>query len=73
VSPEQVTAARSELAALSDRLLGHSTVTVTTRYTHTNLDSKRAAVAKLASVRDSLVTVAPKYSNKNAQLSQMAG
>ena len=31
------------------QLLGHSTVTVTMRYTHTNLDSKRAAVAKLES------------------------
>jgi hypothetical protein len=30
--------------------------TVTMRYTRTNLDSKRAAVAKLASVRDSLLT-----------------
>lgn len=30
-------------------LLGHSTVTVTMRYTHSNLDSKVAAVGKLAS------------------------
>jgi integrase len=29
-------------------LLGHSTVVVTMRYTHTNLDSKVAAVRKLA-------------------------
>jgi hypothetical protein len=29
-------------------LLGHSTVTVTMRYTHSNLDSKVAAVGKLA-------------------------
>jgi hypothetical protein len=29
--------------------LGHSTVTVTMRYTHTSLDSKRNAVAKLES------------------------
>ena len=28
-------------------LLGHSSITVTMRYTHTNLDSKRAAVEKL--------------------------
>lgn len=55
------------------QLLGHSTVIVTTRYTHTNLDSKRAAVTKLVSVSDNLVTVAPKCSNTNAQLSQMAG
>jgi site-specific recombinase XerD len=31
------------------QLLGHSTVTVTMRYSHTNLDSKKAAVAKLVS------------------------
>jgi hypothetical protein len=30
-------------------LLGHSTVVVTMRYTHTNLDSKVAAVGKLES------------------------
>jgi integrase len=54
------------------QLLGHSTVTVTMRYTHTNLDSKRAAVAKLVSVGDNLVTVAPKCSNRNARLSQIA-
>lgn len=35
------------------QLLEHLTVTVTMRYTHTNLESKRTAVAKLASVRDS--------------------
>jgi integrase len=40
-------------------LLGHSTVTVTMRYTHTNLESKRAAVAKLAGFGDNLVTVPP--------------
>jgi len=37
-------------------LLGHSTVTVTMRYTHTNLDSKRAAVGKLEGFGDNLVT-----------------
>jgi site-specific recombinase XerD len=35
------------------QLLGHSTVTVTMRNTHTSLDSKRSAVAKL----EGLVTV----------------
>jgi hypothetical protein len=55
------------------RLLGHSTVTIAVRYTHLNLGSKGPAVAKPASVRDSLVTGAPKYSNRNAQLSQVAG
>jgi len=54
------------------QLLGHSTVTVTMRYTHTNLDSKKAAVAKLVGFGDNLVTVAPKCSNQNPQLSQMA-
>ncbi len=39
------------------QLLGHSTVTVTMRYTHTNLDSKRAAVANLEGRGDNLVTV----------------
>ena len=39
------------------QLLGHSTVTVTMRYTHTNLDSKRAAVAKLAPYCDKSVTI----------------
>jgi len=39
------------------QLLGHSTVTVTMRYTHTNLDSKRAAVEKLGPHCDKSVTV----------------
>jgi len=52
--------------------LGHSAVTVTMRYTHTNLDSKKAAVAKLVGFGDNLVTVAPNCSNRNPQLSQMA-
>jgi hypothetical protein len=34
------------------QLLGHSTVTVSMRSTHTNLDSKRNAVAKLESFGD---------------------
>jgi len=38
------------------QLLGHSTVTVTMRYTHTNLESQRNAVAKLESFGDVLVT-----------------
>jgi uncharacterized phosphosugar-binding protein len=36
------------------QLLGHSTVTITMRYTHTNLDSKHAAVAKLEESGDSV-------------------
>jgi integrase len=42
------------------QLLGHSNVIVTMRYTHTNLDSKKAAVAKLESVGDNLVTASTK-------------
>ena len=38
------------------QLLGHSTVVTTMRYTHTNLDSKRNAVAKLEGNGDNLVT-----------------
>jgi len=39
------------------QLLGHSTVIVTMRYTHTNLDSKRAAVEKLVARCDKSVTI----------------
>jgi len=52
------------------QLLGHSTVTVTMRYTHTNLASKAAAVAKLVGLGDTFVTVAPKCSSKIIELSQ---
>ena len=45
------------------QLLGHSTVVVTMRYTHTNLDSKRAAVEKLVLQCDKSVTAAPQCSN----------
>ena len=51
-------------------LLGHSTVTVTMRYTHTNLDSKRVAVGKLEGFGDNLVTVRPKIQQLNPKLSQ---
>jgi integrase len=53
------------------QLLGHSTITVTMRYTHTNLDSKRAAVARLENHGDSLVTVRPEMQPRKAKLSQM--
>jgi len=39
------------------QLLGHSTVTVTTRYKHTNRDSKRSAVARLSDHCNKSVTV----------------
>jgi site-specific recombinase XerD len=38
-------------------LLGHSSLSVTMRYAHTNFDSKRAAVEKLNGFGDNLVTV----------------
>ena len=53
------------------QLLGHSTITVTMRYTHTNLDSKRAAVAKLENHSDSLVTVHSEVHPIKAKVSQM--
>jgi hypothetical protein len=51
-------------------LLGHSTVIVTMRYTHTNLDSKVAAVAKLERNWDNLATVRPKLQQLVPRLSQ---
>ena len=55
------------------QLLGHSAVTVTMRYTHTNLDSKHAAVAKLERFGDSLVTVCTKMQQPKEKLSLNAG
>jgi integrase len=51
------------------QLLGHSDITVTLRYTHTNLDSKYAAVAKLDGLGDSLVTVCTKLQQPQQKLS----
>jgi integrase len=53
-------------------LLGHSSISVTMRYAHTNLDSKRAAVEKLNGFGDNLVTVRPKMQQRGARLSQNA-
>ncbi len=55
------------------QLLGHSAVTVTMRYTHTNLDSKHAAVAKLERFGDILVTVCTKMQQSKEKLSLNAG
>lgn len=54
------------------QLLGHSTLMVTMRYLHTNLDSKRAAVEKLAGYSDNLVTVRTKLVQLNSGMSQTA-
>jgi integrase len=50
-------------------LLGHSSISVTMRYAHTNIESKRAAVEKLDGFGDNLVTVRPKLHNSRAVLS----
>jgi integrase len=50
-------------------LLGHSSLSVTMRYAHTNIDSKRTAVEKLAGFSDNLVTVRPPLHNSRAVLS----
>ena len=51
------------------QLLGHSTVTVTMRYTHTNLDSKRSAVTKLEGFGDNLVTPCTKMQQQGSKMS----
>jgi integrase len=50
-------------------LLGHSSITVTMRYAHTNFDSKRAAVEKLDGFGDNLVTVPKRVHQNRAKLS----
>ncbi|MGB6483326.1 MAG: integrase [Candidatus Acidiferrales bacterium] len=52
-------------------LLGHSSITVTMRYTHTNLESKRAAVEKLLRNEcDKSVTVCTTMQRPKSALSQ---
>ena len=55
--------------ATVQQLLGHSTVTVTMRYAHPNLGSKRDAVAKLEGFGDNLVTVCTKMQQEAPKLS----
>ena len=50
-------------------LLGHSSISVTMRYAHTNIDSKRAAVERLDGFGDNLVTVPKKMHQNRAVLS----
>ncbi|MFI5091984.1 MAG: tyrosine-type recombinase/integrase [Candidatus Acidiferrales bacterium] len=50
-------------------LLGHSSLSVTMRYAHTNIDSKRAAVEKLGGFSDNLVTARPELHHSRAVLS----
>jgi hypothetical protein len=51
------------------QLLGHSTVVTTMRYTQTNLDSKRNAVAKLEGNGDNLVTPCTKMQQSTPKVS----
>jgi hypothetical protein len=50
-------------------LFGHLPVIVTMRYTHSNLDSKKAAVAQLEGFHDNLVTVRTKMQQSTPKLS----
>jgi integrase len=50
-------------------LLGHSSISVTMRYAHTNFESKRTAVLKLEGFGDNLVTAQPRLHNSRAVLS----
>jgi integrase len=52
-------------------LLGHSTVLVTMRYLHPNLQAKMQAVAKLAANCDNSVTVRPKVQQLIPKVSQI--
>jgi site-specific recombinase XerD len=51
------------------QLLGHSTVTVTIRYTHTNLDAKRNTMQKLEGFSDNLVTPCTKMQQSPSKTS----
>lgn len=53
-------------------LLGHSTITVTMRYTHTNLENKRAAVQTLTGIGYNLVTLRPVTRSRGQGLSPKA-
>lgn len=53
-------------------LLGHSTVTVTMRYTHSNQASKVVAVGKLAGTATIQLHPAPKCSSSNPKCSNLA-
>jgi integrase len=58
--------------ATVQQLLGHSTVVVTMRYAHRNLDSKRHAVSKLDDFGDNLVTPCAKMQQSKAKVSPIA-
>jgi integrase len=54
------------------QLLGHSSITVTMRYTHTNLDAKRNATQKLEDFSDNLVTPCTKLQQLKPKVSPIA-
>ena len=54
------------------QLLGHSTVTVTMRYAHLNLDSKRSATSKLDDFGESLVTPCTTMQQTKSKVSPIA-
>lgn len=54
------------------QLLGHSTVTVTMRYAHPNLDSKRSATSKLDDFGERLVTPCTKMQQTKSKVSPIA-
>ena len=51
------------------QLLGRSSITVTMRYTHTNLDAKRNATQRLEGFSDNLVTPCTKLQQPNPKVS----
>ena len=53
-------------------LLGHATVTVTMRHTHSSLAAKVAAVGKVAGTATNLLHLAPKCSSKGQECSKVA-
>jgi hypothetical protein len=53
-------------------LLGHSSVTVTMRYTHSSLASKVVAVGKLGATATIQLHPAPKRSSSNPKCSKLA-
>lgn len=61
--------AEASLSRLGKELLGHSRISVTLRYAHANIDSKRAAVEKLDGFGDNLATVPPRMHQSRAVLS----
>jgi hypothetical protein len=54
---------------MSPEMLGHPSIVTTMRYTDTNLDSKRNAVARLEGFGDNLVTPCTKMQQATPEVS----